>query len=96
VFLGNQTWETRVHSERYGEATAEPFNTEKCCLEGESLVGDWKAVGVLERTGSNHDDIDDSPNHASAAGDELEDSGSNLSGVEVVHTQSSEEDRKDQ
>lgn len=61
----------------------------------ESLVSDWKAVGVLERTGSNHDDIDESPNHASSAGDELEDSCSNLSGVEVVHTQSSEEKRKD-
>ena len=62
----------------------------------ESLVGDWKSVGVLESAGDDQDDIDESPNHASSAGDEFEDSSSNLSGVEVVHTQSSEEDRKEQ
>ena len=61
----------------------------------ESLVGDWKAVGVLERTGSNHDDVDESPNSTSADSNQLENSSSNLSGVEVVHTQSSEEKRKD-
>lgn len=66
------------------------------CSMSESLVGDWKAVGVLERTGSNHDDIDESPNSTSADSNQLENSSSNLSGVEVVHTQSSEEKRKDQ
>ena len=62
----------------------------------ESLVGDWKSVGVLESAGDDHDDIDESPNSTSAESNQLENSSSNLSGVEVVHTQSSEEDRKEQ
>ncbi len=32
----------------------------------ESLVGDWKAVGVLESTSDDHDQVDKSPDCTSA------------------------------
>ena len=47
----------------------------------ESLVGDWKSVGVLETAGNDHDQVDNSPNTTATEGDEFENSSSNLSGV---------------
>ena len=64
---------------------------EKCSSMSESLVGDWNPVGVLETACSNHNDVNEEPNTASANSDEFEDSCSNLSGVEVVYAQSAEE-----
>lgn len=81
-----------AYFEGYGDATAESFKRGKCCSMSESLVGDWKSVGVLETAGNDHDQVDNSPNTTATEGDEFENSSSNLSGVEVVYTQSAEED----
>lgn len=64
--------------------------------ESESLVGDWKAVGVLESASDDHDQVDNSPNSTSTKSDELENSSSNLTGVEVVYTQCPEENSEEQ
>ena len=37
----------------------------------ESLAGDWNAVGILERTRSDHDNVNKVPDSTSAQGDEF-------------------------
>ena len=37
----------------------------------ESLAGDWNAVGILERTRSDHDNVNDVPDSTSTQGDEF-------------------------
>ena len=92
----NQPIRGNDKSERCGKATVESFKRGKCCSENESLVGNWKAVGVLESTSDDHDQVDNSPNSTSTKSDELENSSSSLAGVEVVHTQCPEENSEEQ
>ena len=55
---------------------------------------DNSALFVAERAAEDHDDVDDLPDDETAAGDELQDAGPNLAGIDAVDAAEADQDEQ--